>query len=258
MLSSQKINLSIISSLKKNKGMTLSELVENLPEAYHNLDQSPVGIVINHVIELNKLGLLEVYNKKILLNENDAINKALYKDNSQIKIYISENVNYIEEILTTVKSFHNKILGDTELIDNYKNDIFVLMPFAKDFKPIFEDHIKKVGKEIFMNVFRADDLFTNNSILEGIWKSINSSRIVIADLTTKNPNVFYEIGLCHAIGKDVVLIAQNQDDVPSDFPHLRVLFYTYTPRGMAEFESSLKKRLYTILEEQRIEFIQIR
>ncbi len=70
---------------------------------------------------------------------------------------------------------------------------FVLMPFSKDLAPIFSDHIKPVCNRLNINCIRADDIFSNTSIIEDIWCSINKARVIIADLTSKNPNVFYEI-----------------------------------------------------------------
>jgi hypothetical protein len=47
-------------------------------------------------------------------------------------------------------------------------------------------------------------------------------------MTTKNPNVFYELGLAHALEKPVVLVSSNQDDVPFDLRHIRVILYDQT------------------------------
>lgn len=52
--------------------------------------------------------------------------------------------------------------------------------------------------------------------------------------------MFYELGMAHAIGKDVIVITQSADDVPFDIRHLRYLQYEYTPRGVAEFERRLR------------------
>jgi nucleoside 2-deoxyribosyltransferase len=45
--------------------------------------------------------------------------------------------------------------------------------------------------------------------MQDVWNHINKARIIIADLTTRNPNVFYEVGIAHALGKDVILLTQN-------------------------------------------------
>jgi hypothetical protein len=127
------------------------------------------------------------------------------------------------------------------------DDLFVAMPFLDDLKPVWEDHIKNVAKSLGLSVVRADDFFTAHSIISDVWNAICSTRAVIADCTGRNPNVFYEIGIAHTIGKPVVLIAQNSDDVPFDLRHLRYILYEYTPRGMQQLEQKLAQTLKTEL-----------
>jgi hypothetical protein len=124
---------------------------------------------------------------------------------------------------------------------------FVLMPFKNDLRPVYDDHIRKVVTSLQLESKRADDIFRNTAIIEDIWESINRARVIIADLTEKNPNVFYEVGVAHTVGKDVILITQNLEDVPFDLRHLRHVQYQYTPRGMEMFEQQLKNTLVSIL-----------
>jgi hypothetical protein len=126
---------------------------------------------------------------------------------------------------------------------------FVLMPFKTDLNPVYTDHIKKVLEALEMTCRRADDIFSNAPIIEDIWESINQARIIIADLTGKNPNVFYEVGIAHVIGKPVVLITQSMDDLPFDLRHLRNIVYEYTPRGMNQFEAKLKNTVQFLLSQ---------
>ena len=124
---------------------------------------------------------------------------------------------------------------------------FVLMPFREELKPIYDDHIKKVIAEFGLECLRADDFFNVSSIIEDMWENIFVARLMIADLTGKNPNVFYEVGVAHALGKNVILITQSIDDVPFDLRHLRHIQYEYTPRGMREFEEQLRQTVTTVL-----------
>lgn len=121
------------------------------------------------------------------------------------------------------------------------SDVFVLMPFSDELKPVYDDHIKKVAQDLNLKVARADDFFTADSIMSDIWNAICDARLVIADCTGRNPNVFYEIGLAHTIGKSVVLITKDKDDIPFDIRHLRYIEYEYTPRGIKKFEDRLTK-----------------
>jgi hypothetical protein len=110
---------------------------------------------------------------------------------------------------------------------------FVLMPFAGDFDLIYET-IEESLRGI-MVCTRADDLRIGKPILERVLRGIATAELIIADLTGKNPNVFYELALAHTRTKDVLLLAQHIDDVPFD---LRSLFYhTYSPRSHGELEA---------------------
>ena len=78
---------------------------------------------------------------------------------------------------------------------------------------------------------RADaDIFGTGKIIDQIWRGINSAKVLVAELTQRNPNVFYELGLAHALDKPVVLIwsRSNEQDVPFDLQHIRVIYYDVT------------------------------
>jgi len=120
-----------------------------------------------------------------------------------------------------------------------KSDVFVLMPFLPEMKPIYEDHILKACAEANMSCRRADDFFHVGHIMEDVWSAICQAKWIIADCTGRNPNVFYEMGIAHTVGKKVILIAQSEEDVPFDIRHVRYLEYQYTPRGMKRLEDSI-------------------
>ena len=61
--------------------------------------------------------------------------------------------------------------------------------------------------------------------MDQIWAGINGAKVLVAELTSRNANVFYELGLAHALEKPVVLVSSNEDDVPFDLQHIRVIYY---------------------------------
>lgn len=136
----------------------------------------------------------------------------------------------------------------------YAHDVFMLMPFDEEIKPVYDDHIKKTLETLNLSIVRADDFFSHHAIMDEIWSAIVFSKILIADCTGKNPNVFYEIGLAHAIEKPVILITQNPDDVPFDLRHRRYIQYNYTPPGMKKFESQLSSTVLGILKDLDVSF----
>ena len=126
-----------------------------------------------------------------------------------------------------------------------KPDVFVLMPFKDDMKPIYEDHITPTCSSLGLFVRRADDFFTANLVVSDVWNAIAGARLIVADCTDRNPNVFYEIGLAHTIGQPTILLTQREEDIPFDLRHLRYIAYQLPPRGMKEFETKFKETLRT-------------
>lgn len=103
---------------------------------------------------------------------------------------------------------------------------FVMMPFAAPlgeyYSKIYEPAIEKAG----LKAVRADDdIFGTGKIIDQIWSGITSAKVLIAELTSRNPNVYYELGLAHALKKPVVLVCSNEHDVPFDLKHIRVIYY---------------------------------
>jgi hypothetical protein len=117
---------------------------------------------------------------------------------------------------------------------------FIIMPFTDKLNPIYDSIIKPVIKDLNLECLRADEIFTSKPIIEDIWKSIKKARFLIADLTERNPNVFYELGLAHALNKDVILLTQDIDDVPFDLRHFRIIVYQDSISGSDKLKSTLK------------------
>ena len=113
------------------------------------------------------------------------------------------------------------------------------MPFAPELKPIYDDHIVPVVNQLGRKASRGDDFFGTGAVMSEIWNAIFASQIVIADCTGRNPNVFYEIGVAHTVGKPVILLTQIVEDVPFDLRHIRFIKYELTRRGMQKFEEDL-------------------
>lgn len=129
----------------------------------------------------------------------------------------------------------------------FESEILVFMPFLKELVPVYEDHLKSVAQKLGRTIARADEFLTNDQIVNEIWTALVDTKLVVADCTHRNPNVFYELGLAHAIGKPTVLITQNDEDIPFDLRHRRYLKYELTPRGMRSFEESLLRTITTVL-----------
>lgn len=116
-------------------------------------------------------------------------------------------------------------LPKEEKVREFLDTCFVMMPFGSWFDRYYQDIYTKSIKDAGFEPVRADEIFTTGSVVEQVWEQISKATVLLADLTDKNPNVFYELGLAHAAGKPVVLTAAKLDDVPFDLRHLRVIVY---------------------------------
>lgn len=127
---------------------------------------------------------------------------------------------------------------------------FVLMPFAAvdDIQKVYVEHTKPAVEKCGMRCMRADDIYGVSGVMQSIWEAINKSRVVIAEMTGRNPNVFYELGIAHTLGKPVIMITQSMNDVPFDLQHLRCVMYEYKPRAIERFEDALTRTLTTVLQ----------
>ena len=102
---------------------------------------------------------------------------------------------------------------------------FVISPFGEPFDTYFAHILKPALEECEFYAIRGDSLYRPSTIVDDIWQGIQSASLLIAELTDRNPNVFYELGLAHAISKPVILISRSIDDVPFDLRSIRVLLY---------------------------------
>lgn len=119
-----------------------------------------------------------------------------------------------------------------------KDLVFVVMPFANDFFSVYttiKDAVNRCGKICE----RADDIFSTQPIIETVWERLNKAAIVICDLSCKNANVFYETGVSHTLGKDVILIAQAEEDIPFDLRSLPNYKYDTSDSGLAKLADDL-------------------
>lgn len=106
---------------------------------------------------------------------------------------------------------------------------FVMMPFAPPLGGYYESVYKPAIERAGLQPVRADaEIFGAGKIMDQVWSGIRAAKVLVAELTQRNPNVFYELGLAHALEKPVVLVSSNEDDVPFDLHHIRVIYYDVT------------------------------
>lgn len=110
-------------------------------------------------------------------------------------------------------------------VREFLDTCFVMMPFGPWMDRYYQDIYSPAIREAGFEPVRGDELFSTGSVVEQIWEQIEKAPVLLADLSGKNANVFYELGLAHAARKPVVFTASTVEDVPFDLRHLRVIIY---------------------------------
>lgn len=94
--------------------------------------------------------------------------------------------------------------------------IFIIMPFTPELDDVYHLGIREVVAKVGGSCERADEMQHVGGIVEKIYDSIKGADIIIAELTAANPNVYYEVGFAHALGKPVILLTRNIQNTPFD------------------------------------------
>jgi len=124
---------------------------------------------------------------------------------------------------------------------------FVLMPFRKEFDAIYEDIVQPLLHNYGIGCVRADEIYGVANVMDDIVTGIAEADFLIAELTSRNPNVFYELGLAHAFSKPVILIVQDIDSVPFDLRQRRCIVYTADHRGVAKLGIDLERTVNAVV-----------
>jgi hypothetical protein len=151
---------------------------------------------------------------------------------SQICVYLWGNAPVTAELLS---------------VDAHRPTAFVVMQFTPEFDALYENVIQPTCKTFGYDTVRADDIFNNGLIIEDISRSIREASLIIADITPKNPNVFYEVGFAHAIGKPTILMAERKlESLPFDVAAFRTIFYDDSIGGKTKVEERLAHHLQAL------------
>ena len=133
------------------------------------------------------------------------------------------------------------------LPDQVDDDLVsIMMPFDAAYSGVYQA-MQAAAHEVGMRCQRADDIWEADTVIQDVVNLIGRAKIVVCDMTGPNPNVFYETGVAHTLGRDVILIAQNAGDVPFDVGHIRHLRYLNNGEGRTRLQEELVRRLRTLL-----------
>jgi hypothetical protein len=186
---------------------------ENLPdqEFLDNALTDTFSISKEKVSEFKEVFFENLKKAQLLVEREDGKTRVLD---------VSQETSLASDSSLNIKKLDQKVKTDEG------GTCFVVMPFADPiggyFKKIYEPAIVKAG----LKPIRADnEIFGTGKVMDQVWSGINSAKVLVAELTERNPNVFYELGIAHALHKPVVLVSSNDNDVPFDLRHIRVIYY---------------------------------
>lgn len=128
-----------------------------------------------------------------------------------------------------------------------KPKAFIVMQFTTEYNDLYNEVIRPIIEDYGFECERADEVHTTNPILQDIIQSIHESSIIVADITPDNPNVFYEVGYCHALNKPTILLCdKKREKLPFDISGFRTLFYDNSIPGKSAVERAFRKYLDSI------------
>lgn len=120
------------------------------------------------------------------------------------------------------------------------------MPFGGWLDTYYHSIYSPAIRDAGLDPHRADDLFRPSTIVNDIWEYTKKCKVVLADLTQRNPNVFYELGLAHALAKPAILIAETMEEIPFDLRALRIIVYD---KNLPDWGAALRENICTAIQE---------
>lgn len=126
---------------------------------------------------------------------------------------------------------------------------FVIIPFDPEFETIYHDLLVPSLEASGFEVSRADSMLDQRNILKDIIRGIDSADLIIAELTSLNANVMYELGIAHGLEKPTILLAQSIEDVPFDLRSYRVIPYSTHFKEVGALQEKIQKIATSLIEE---------
>jgi len=245
--------------MDKQLGRELVEIKNQIAKEFSRSEWLELGFLTGYseVIEKHHRLLRSLdfgdpdYEGHVLSVLSDMVNKDP-RNLEEIKKYIASKYG-VPEVSTFISTAHKEVPKRLisfspqvfSIPDKPQNErlVAVMLPF-KQVRAFTA--IKNVCDQQKLDCMKADDIWENATFIQDIFDLIFTARVIVADFTGKNPNVFYEVGVAHTLGKTVIPITQSIEHVPSDLGHHRALVYLPNDQGYIDLEKELSKRLKTL------------
>lgn len=199
--------------------------------------------------ELNRVTL--DHSRAVLEREVERLHEQLYKDGQRLSelnhLLIDSIRNREPDAGLDRPSIGHGSLGFLRAMgiepDKVQLDpafVFVLTPLNSSQVGVYLA-IKKECERVGLHVRRGDETRIEGPILPHILKEILASRLIVANINGRNPNVFYELGIAQALGKPVVLVVRSYDEIPFDLRQQQVVIYSDLKELPERFSEALSR-----------------
>lgn len=187
------------------------------------------------------------------------VNKRVKQKDENVLNYSNDMILSIKKYLEELSRKKNKMnINPIFKADNLVIDpkmVFCALPFNDSRLEIFTDIIRPHLESMELNAIKINDVKSiTGNIMENIWTYINKSRCVIVDISDRNPNVFYELGICHTVGKDTIIICDEDsfkndynNQFPFDISGLNTIVYKNRGAGMERLKEELSHIIQAVL-----------
>jgi len=138
-----------------------------------------------------------------------------------------------------------------------KIKVFMVMPFANNAaNEIYTHSIIPICSKFNLDIRRGDQIYGTSAVYDDIYKEIHDASIIIVDISGKNPNVFYELGMAHTLkqNRTVIITQDNFENTPFDIAHFRIIDYKDSIVGKADFEQKLERTIQNLLTDRTESF----
>jgi hypothetical protein len=135
---------------------------------------------------------------------------------------------------------------------------FVIQPFSPDFDRLYDQVFAPAVRDAGMEPYRVDTEPHVSVPVENIEAGIKDSDACLADISTNNPNVWYELGFAVAHGKPVVIACSDdrEGDLPFDVQHRNIMRYCRAPKDLRTLRREVSERLkHVCCERRRIAYL---
>lgn len=231
----------VLSEAFQEIGMNAEMFIKLPIEPFKRLTER-VALIYENCKTINDRNNYLLENDVLKDNDFNVCADAILKSSGSSSIYGGEGM-WIDPIFKA-----RNVIVDPNLC-------FCILPFNDDRLAIFDDIIKPELSEKFgITAIRSGNIFDANlNIIDTIWTYINQASFIIVDISDKNPNVFYELGICHTIGKNVVTLCDKESykkdykkQLPFDINVINVIFYENTAPGSKKMLEDIAKTVNAI------------